>query len=431
MSSKAIVEYLAAKDADTGARVLSPAVKLTQAAIDSLPTKPYDYQIREVTVPGLRVRVRAGTGNKIFEVHKKVNGRATTAPICRSGQAPYSKGDESVLVRARAMLAKMDRGDTPAKEKAKARVKAAEEVKLSITVKSACDAYIKGKPRALNTQNGYKRFRDNHLKGWHDRQLSGITEDELGGLHDQITEESGPVAANNVVRFFRAVWKFHRRRLNLGDSPAIIFTKEGDNTKSWNAENRRTRYVHREELKAWWMATERLRKEYVGDGNLAADYLQFALLTGLRRREICGLKWEDINERRKTFLVAENKSKRPYSAPLTLPLTDILERRKGEGRPFQIEEPKKFIAKVVKLSSVPFSTHDLRRTFLSHGTAVGIPMSVLKALVNHSRNQDVTDGYIQIDEEVLRESAEKVQNYMLAQAGQIKSVTPIRSTSNG
>lgn len=429
--SKAIVEYLAAKDADTGARVLSPAVKLTQAVIDSLPTKPYDYQIREVTVPGLRVRVRAGTGNKIFEVHKKVNGRATTAPICRSGQAPYSKGDESVLVRARAMLAKMDKGVTPAKEKIRARAEAVEQVKLSTTVNDACTAYIKGKTRALNTESAYKRFRDKSLKEWHNRQLTSITEEDIAELHDEITEETGPVAANNVVRFFRAVWKFHRRKLRLGDCPTIIFTKEGDNIKTWNPEGRRTRYIHRKELKAWWKAVECLRSDYVGDGDLAADYLQFGLLTGLRRREITSIKWEDINERRKTFLIAENKSRRPYAAPLTKPLKDILDRRQGEKRPFNIEEPKKFIAKVVELSGVPFSTHDLRRTFLSHGTAVGIPMSILKALVNHSRKQDVTDGYIQIDEDVLRESAEKVQNHMLAQAGQIKSVTPVRSQSSG
>ena len=97
--------------------------------------------------------------------------------------------------------------------------------------------------------------------------------------------------------------------MKLGDCPTIIFTKEGDNLKSWNPEDRRTRYVAKEELKPWWEATERLRQEYTGDGDLAADYLQFAMLTGLRRREITQIKWEDINQRRRTFLIPENKSK--------------------------------------------------------------------------------------------------------------------------
>tara|TARA_R110002072_G_C7944811_1_gene532747 strand:- start:1224 stop:2531 length:1308 start_codon:yes stop_codon:yes gene_type:complete len=433
MSRRIITEYLRERDSDPQARVPSPVVKLTQPIIDSLPTdRPYDYQIREQLVPGLRLRVRKGSGSKVFEISKKMGRTGKTALICRNGQAPYSQGKESVLVKARAMIAQMDGGVTPSKKKAEAKALVAEEAKLSTNVKNACTAYIQAKTRALNTINGYKRFRDHHLKAWHSRRLSSITEDDIAELHDDITTESGPVAANNVIRFFRAVWKFHRRKLKLGDCPTIIFTREGDSIRQWNAENRKTRYVHHKELKVWWEATERLRREYAGDGELAADYLQFALLTGLRRREITGLKWEDINRRRKTFLIAENKSKRPHTVLVTPAVNAILERRKGEARPFQIEEPKRFITQVAQWSEVPFSTHDLRRTFLSHGTAIGMPLPVQKALVNHSRNSDVTDGYIQIDEDVQRDWLEQVQNFILTHAGQmqIENVVPIGGAKN-
>ncbi|MDB4542921.1 tyrosine-type recombinase/integrase, partial [bacterium] len=151
----------------------------------------------------------------------------------------------------------------------------------------------------------------------------------------------------------------------------------------------------------------------------------------LRRREISNLKWEDINKRRKTFLIAENKSKRPHTVPLTTALEKILDRRKGEDKPFDIEEPKKFIDKVTEWCDVPFSSHDLRRTYLSHATAAGIPMPIQKALVNHSRKVDITDSYIQIDEEVMRDAMEKIQGYILAHAGQLKKVTPIKEVSNG
>ena len=117
--------------------------------------------------------------------------------------------------------------------------------------------------------------------------------------------------------------------------------------------------LQKKELKPWWEATERLRKEYAGNGDLAADYLQFAVLTGLRRREITKIKWEDINDRRRTFLVADNKSNRPYELPITDDLKAILDRRRNESRPFNIEEPKKFITQVARWSGVPFSTHDL------------------------------------------------------------------------
>ncbi|HAT52193.1 MAG TPA: hypothetical protein DCS80_02805 [Betaproteobacteria bacterium] len=423
MTKSIIQEFLSQKD--RGVKIESPKIKLTQAVVDWLPVKPYEYSIRDITIPSLSVRVRGKTGNKTFYVVRKVNRKVLRSKICANGERPLSVGDESVFAEARTVISEIYAGITPASKKAAVREAAVEAEKLATTVEQACTNYIQAKTRAVNTTKGYERFRDNHLSHWSTYQLPSITEDDIADLHDEITEHTGGVAANNVVRFFRAVWKFHRRRLKLGDCPTIIFTKEGDNLKSWNPENRRTRYVAKEELKPWWEATERLRQEFSGDGDLAADYLQFAMLTGLRRREICQIKWEDINMRRKTFIVPDNKSKRPYAVPLTGFLQDILDRRSGNDRPFFIEEPKKFIAKVVEWSDVPFSTHDLRRTFLSHATAVNVSLPVQKELVNHSRKNDVTDGYIQIDSDTLRDAAEKVQSYILTWAGSIKNVVPL------
>jgi len=428
MTKSMIQEFLSQKD--LGLKSVSPKIKLTQAIVDWLPTKPYEYSISDVTIPSLSVRVREKTGSKSFYIVRKVNRKVIRSKICANGERPLSVGDKSVLAEARAVISEIYAGITPASKKAAAREAAVEAEKLAITVGQACTTYIQAKARAINTTRGYERFRDKHLKHWGELQLASITEDDIADLHDEITEETGGVAANNVVRFFRAVWKYHRRRLKLGDCPTIIFTKEGDNLKSWNAEDRRTRYVAKEELKPWWDATERLRQEYTGDGDLAADYLQFAMLTGLRRREITQLKWEDINQRRRTFLIPENKSKRPYAVPVTDALQAILDRRVSNTRPFNIEEPKKFITKVAEWSDVPFSTHDLRRTFLSHATAVNISLPVQKELVNHSRKNDVTDGYIQIDSDTLRDAAEKVQLFILSWSGKVSKVVPLKRTSN-
>ena len=137
------------------------------------------------------------------------------------------------------LISEIYAGITPASKKAAAREAAVQAEKLATTLEQACTSYIRAKTRAVNTTKGYERFRDNHLSHWHTYQLASITEDDIADLHDEVTEETGGVAANNVVRFFRAVWKFHKRRLKLGDCPTIIFTKEGDNLKSWNPEDRR------------------------------------------------------------------------------------------------------------------------------------------------------------------------------------------------
>lgn len=410
--SKAIVEqYL--QDRANGVAATKPIIRLSQSLIDWLPVTDAEYSIGEALVPSLSVRVRPGTGSKTFYVVRKVNGKVVRSRICKNHERPYSQGVDSVLSVAKRVVVELQDGITPAVKKRKKQIELLAQEKNSKTVGVACNDYIATKRLALNTQRGYERFRDNHLSIWQHHRLGSITEDDVADLHDEITEEVGPVAANNVLKFFRAVWNFHKRKLELGDNPTIIFTKDGDNQKKWNPENPRRRYVSKEELQPWWAATERLRHDYRGDGNRAAGYLQFAILTGLRRREITNLKWEDINLRRKTFTIPDNKSRRPYDLPITPALEAILERRSSSRVPFDFDEPKRFIDRAASWSQVEFSTHDLRRTFLSHATAVGVSMSVLKQLVNHSRKNDVTDGYIQIDIDVLRESAVKVQNYIL------------------
>ena len=71
MSKKIIDDYLSVKD--SGNSQNAPKVKLTEAIIKSLPTKPYDYQIGEKTVPSLFVRVRV-SGSKSFYIVRKVDG---------------------------------------------------------------------------------------------------------------------------------------------------------------------------------------------------------------------------------------------------------------------------------------------------------------------------------------------------------------------
>ena len=84
MTKSMIQEFLAQKD--RGVKVESPKIKLTQAIVDWLPLKPYDYSIRDITIPSLSVRVRAKTGNKTFYVVRKVNRKVVRCKISANGE---------------------------------------------------------------------------------------------------------------------------------------------------------------------------------------------------------------------------------------------------------------------------------------------------------------------------------------------------------
>ena len=169
-------------------------------------------------------------------------------------------------------------------------------------------------------------------------------------------------------------------------------------------------------MRAWWAATAKL-------DDLGRDYLRFLLLTGLRRRETSGLRWDNIDFRRRTLTLAEGDTKagRELALPLTDHMLEILHRREGESRPFAISETKRMVALVSELSGVVASCHDLRRSFAGYADELGISLPVLKSLLNHSAKvTDVTLGYIgSVNEARKREALQQIEAFVLGHAGEL------------
>ena len=74
--------------------------------------------------------------------------------------------------------------------------------------------------------------------------------------------------------------------------------------------------------------------------------------------------------------------------------------------------PKKLIAQVYKETGIDFSSHDLKRTFLTIGEASMIPFSLLKAPANHKNDGDVTGGCINPEAKTLKSATFKVADYI-------------------
>jgi hypothetical protein len=76
-------------------------------------------------------------------------------------------------------------------------------------------------------------------------------------------------------------------------------------------------------------------------------------------------------------------------------------------------EPRRQVQKVIQLSGVSFTLHDLRRTFIIIAESLDISAYALKRLVNHKMSNDVTAGYIVSDVECLRKPMEQVSAQLL------------------
>ena len=115
---------------------------------------------------------------------------------------------------------------------------------------------------------------------------------------------------------------------------------------------------------------------------------------------------QNIDFNSKTLTVIETKNKSHHTLPTSDFIFSLLQARynnahtvinskyvfPGNGAGGYLVEPRKQIAKVVKTSAIPFTLHDLRRTFITIAESLDISAYALKRLLNHQSNGDVTSG---------------------------------------
>lgn len=70
---------------------------------------------------------------------------------------------------------------------------------------------------------------------------------------------------------------------------------------------------------------------------------------------------------------------------------------------------------MAELSRVPFTVHDLRRTFTTTAKSLDLPAYALKYLLKHKMTHDVTAGYIMRDVERLRKPMQRISGFLVRQ----------------
>ena len=171
------------------------------------------------------------------------------------------------------------------------------------------------------------------------------------------------------------------------------------------------------------------------------DFFYTELTTGLRRGEICGLKWQDFDEGSGKLKISRTLHKKKgggYTAGETktdtgtrtimLPpsTAELLRKRKknalGEWvfhNPIKPEEPinpssaynkLKIFLKKADLPSIRF--HDLRHTFSTHALAGGVDAKTLSGILGHTNASFTLDTYTHITTDMQKNAAVIVENFM-------------------
>lgn len=425
-----------------------PKISFTQTAIDRLdvPAPAAGGATRQtiyydIDQPGLAVRVTSG-GAKTFVVEAWHAGRSLRVKLGRVSDLSVHEARR----RAKMELGRIAAGADPNAERRAERAR-------SVTLRDAFDAYIATHKTAhkigKRTEYDYRRILlgarnkdgtrklNGYLSPWLDVPVAEITETMVARRHAELARRSG-AQANYAMRLLRAIANYARAAYKVnGESPikanpVAILSETG----AWVRVHRRKTVIRSHQLADWFAAVLALDSDAVnGLADVVKGYLQFLVLTGLRRSEGARLRWEDVDLKGRTFTVRDPKNHEDHTLPLSDYLIELLEALPrvndyvfpGPGKAGHLVEPKKQLRKVIATSGVAFTLHDLRRTFITIAESIDIPAYALKRLLNHKMSGDVTAGYIITDVERLRDPMQRVTDFILraAKVRQTATVTPI------
>lgn len=441
MSKQIINQYLKAKA--KGEKVSVPRVSFSQILLDWLPFQDFDYEVIDQKQTYLRCRIRGKTKSLVV-VKRASGGGMKRVKICNVGDLPLTapapkNGAEqkpSVSSKYQSIVSTLNDGEIPTKKKA---------TTASDTLADVFKAYVKDSVAADATLDNYRRAMDVHLFDWKDKPLINIDQDKVkerflkiakGSTNKDGRKIGGQVAANTAMKLVGALFNLKGETdSKFPASPTKILNQGKSKRKkkaTWHKPAARTGRIEASQLKAWWDATEALTEQYKGDGDLARDYLQFILLTGMRRREATSLDWKDINDKQLT--VRSTKNGTDHALPVTPALKTILDRRKAvKGKPFPVTEPRRFMAWVTKQSDVEFTIHDLRRTFAGYCEhQCEMPEKTISALLNHTKTDSITGDYIgEMELAKLSTKLQLVQDYIKRVVSDSPTPTQLEDARNG
>ena len=383
--------------------------------------KPRDkaYMVHDDNVIGLQCKVTPA-GKKVFIVRRRPKGnrKVITVTLGNLGDGLPIKQVRDYAID---VIGQFNRGINPNIER---KADAVEVELASITLEQAFDSYLSGarnrntgKPLGERVQRRYPRVFKRDFKEWLNRPLVSIKPLALVNLYDHVESAHGRVSAAKLMSIFGAVWNFnnklHKTESNIEPFGKCPIWKLADLRPRWDKTTPRTHKVSVDDLPVWLAA---IRTEE----SPASLFFEALLITGARRNEIAGLRWDQVDMKHKAITFLNTKNGTDHVLPITSRMEQLLlESHRNHPhltKPFRCLNPHPIITRVVDATGIKFSSHAIRRTFAMLADKSGAGAFAIKAILNHSPGADVTQGhYVQYtDLNDLREPLQEIEDYILS-----------------
>ncbi|WP_109016611.1 tyrosine-type recombinase/integrase [Novimethylophilus kurashikiensis] len=419
----------------------------------------------DAKTPGLGLRVTvAGAKSYIFE--SRLHGK--TLRITIGDVRTYSIGKaQEIASDYKALTNKgIDPRHQKAQQKAANEVKNAELARQTVTFGEAWAAYIEANKSSwgerhmddhvrLSAAGGEKKKRGDGetvagpLASLLSVRLADLTSENLAAW---LTEESKfrPTSTALSYRLLRAFIRWTEGKAEYRGLIGVDAYKAQEVRKAIPKGQTKDDCLQREQLASWFDAVRKLNNPVI------SSYLQALLLTGARREELLGLRWEDIDFKWQSLTIRDKVEGQrvipltPYVASLLLdlkrrnatsPTVRQLRKMTQRGEEFKpspwvfysrtsekgrLAEPRTAHNRAVALAGLPHLTlHGLRRSFGTLCEWVEVPTGISAQIMGHKPSAIAEKHYRRRPLDLLRMWHIKIEAWILEQAG-VDFVPPVQ-----
>ena len=396
----------------TRKRTAKLRLTLTKRSVESLVPSAAPWIAWDDKLTGFGVRIQP-SGTKSFLINYRANGGGRYSPnrrlvIGRFGRMTAAEA----RTRARALLGLVAAGEDPASKRV--------ETRSLPTLGDAFEDYMAVNPnRSPNTNKVYRQHLRVNLSDWMNRPLNAISRRDVEARFHRITARHGWVGANQTMSMLRSIYRRACVDYEGMKNPVELWLAAGG---TFHPHRRRRISSPAEVLPRWCTGIEAVPMP-----EQVRDVLWIGVYTGMRLGEVKSLAWERVDLAKRVFRVEETKTGEVLELPITDQLAAVFGRCRARsevsGEPAtgwlfpssrsasgHLEHVFKFYAPIGKVAGTKFWYHGLRNSFITVAEReLLLPRSLTKRLVNHSRGNDVTEGYAaDWTVEQLREPAQRI-----------------------
>ncbi|MCM1062799.1 MAG: site-specific integrase [Eubacterium sp.] len=290
-----------------------------------------------------------------------------------------------------------------------------------------------------STLNGYEMMVKNQIKPYlGERPLSALTTNEIQKFYNTIkkngrvnsSKKYGNQLADSMVRKIHLIL---HESLDMAVQQRLLVSNPTNGTTIPKNNYKEKQILNDEQLDRFMEIIKSDEKWY--------DFFYTEITTGLRKGEICGLKWEDFDEssgklkikrsigrlKNGELPVGDTKTETGMREIILPPsTTELLAKRKEKSNSdwifhnfHKLEEPMnpdsaykhlKILLKRAELPLIRF--HDLRHTFATHAIAGGVDAKTLSGILGHSNASFTLDTYTHTTTDMQKNAAKIVGNFM-------------------